>query len=160
MNERFYGRIKGGIKIKLYKKFDYLAYWFRYQATYLEMKYHLTQVINGKEEYYIKSVGHYDRNIGKSAALARLSAKYNIPIIVPTEKWKRLIERNIPLNLPRYFRKRNPTAFVINSNLRELKQKIVLIEECLTDKQIEKLNCISKGAVVGYQNHDIQERKW
>ena len=63
------------------------------------MKYHLEQVLKGKEEYYIKSIRHYDRNIGKSAALARLSAKYDIPIVVPTYSWKVLIERDIPNKL-------------------------------------------------------------
>ncbi len=159
MKERFYGNLKGGIKIRLYKKFDYLAYWFRYQATYLEMKYHLKQVMNKQEKYYIKSIGHYDRNIGKSAALARLSAKYNIPIIVPTEKWKMLIEQDIPLDMPQYFKRRKPTAFVANLKNRALKQKIVLVEECLTNEQINIADRMSEGTIVGYQNYDIQERK-
>ena len=39
-----------------YKKIDKLAYWFRYQATYLEMAYYLKQVLNGKVNSYIKAV--------------------------------------------------------------------------------------------------------
>ena len=44
------------VSIKLYKKFEYLSYWFRYQATYLEMKYHLKQILKGKNESYIKGL--------------------------------------------------------------------------------------------------------
>ena len=81
------------VSIELYKRFEYLSYWFRYQATYLEMEYHLRQILKGKNESYIKQIYYYDRNIGKSAALARLSAKYDIPVVAPTQSWKKVIER-------------------------------------------------------------------
>lgn len=142
--------------MKLYEKFDYLAYWFRYQATYLEMKYHLKQVLAGKEEYYIKNIRHCDRNIGKSAALARLSVKYDIPVIVPTNKWKGIIERDIPRRIPKYFKRRKPTAFVANlpdrALSRALRQNIVLMEEGMDEKQIDIANRMSNGKVVGYRS--------
>ncbi len=122
---------KGVISIKLYKKFEYLSYWFRYQTTYLEMKYHLKQILKGKNESYIKPIYHYDRNIGKSAALARLSAKYNIPIVVPTQSWKKVIERNIPNRLPKYFKRKCPTTVVANENSKGKRYEILLVEEGL-----------------------------
>lgn len=116
------------------------------------MKYHLKQVIKGNEDCYIKVIRHYDRNIGKTAALARLSAKYRIPVIVPSKKWAELIERDIPMYIPKYFKKSKPTAWVVNLPTRALKQKIVLMEEGLEDKQIEIANRISNGRVIGYRN--------
>lgn len=143
---------EGEYTIKLYEKFNWLAYWFRYQATYLEMKYHLRQVMNGKEDSYIKKIGHYDRNIGKTAALARLSAKYGIAVIVPTERWKRVIETDIPVYLPKYFKRNKPIVWVANLPTRGVRQDIVLMEERLTLEQIEIVNRMSQGKIVGYQN--------
>lgn len=144
---------RGGLTIRLYEKFSDLAYWFRYQATYLEMKYHLKQVSNGKEEYYIKPIRHYDRNIGKSVALARLSVKYNIPIVVPTQTWKRFIERNIPYGIPKYFKKRKPVTIVASEYLQGQKYKIILMEERLDSRQIDLVNRMCCGKVVGYINN-------
>lgn len=131
-----------------------MAYWFRYQATYLEMKYHLKQVLKGKEEYYIKPIRHYDRNIGKSVALARLSAKYDIPIVVPTQIWKRFIEYNIPHDIPKYFKKKKPKTIVASDYLRGQRYKIILMEERLEGRQIEQVNNICQETVVGYRNYD------
>lgn len=142
------------ITIKLYERFEYLSYWFRYQSTYLEMKYHLKQVLNGKEDYYIKPIRHYDRNIGKSAALARLSVKYNIPVVVPTHTWKNVIERDIPRYLPKYFKKKKPTAIVANRDLRGRRNNVFLVEERLTDEQMDLVNRLYKGHFVGYRNMD------
>lgn len=116
------------------------------------MKYHLRQVMNEKEDSYIKIIGYYDRNIGKTAALARLSAKYGIPVIVPTERWKRRVEIDVPAYLPKYFKRNKPMAWVANLPTRGLRQDIVLMEEGLTLEQIEIVNRISKGKIVGYQN--------
>lgn len=140
--------------MKLYERFDYLTQWFRYQATYLEMKYHLIQVMKGKEAYYTKKIRPCDRNIGKTAALARLSAKYGIPVIVPSENWKRLIERDIPISVPKYFINTRPTAWVANLSTRSLKHKMVLIEEGLSYEQIDIVNCMTNGRVIGYRNVD------
>ena len=142
------------ISIKLYKRFEYLSYWFRYQATYLEMKYHLKQVLKGNEEYYIKPIYHYDRNIGKSAALARLSAKYNIPVVVPSQRWVEVIEREIPEYIPKYFKKKKPTAFVVNEHLKGKRYAVLLLEERLTNEQIDFVNKLCNGSMVGYRNMD------
>ena len=83
--------------MKLYQRLKKISQWLEYQATYHEMKYHLKQVLKGKEDKYLRRVvKDFDRNIGKSTALARLSAEYNIPIIVPTCNWKEYIEKDIP----------------------------------------------------------------
>lgn len=116
------------------------------------MKYHLKKVLKGKEEYYIKPIYHYDRNIGKSTVLARLSAKYNIPVIVPSRSWKKLIERDIPGYIPKYFKKKKPTAIVSSDDLRGKKYKILLLEERLNDEQIDIANRTCNGVVIGYKN--------
>lgn len=145
--------MKGETTIKLYERFEYLSYWFRYQSTYLEMKYHFKRVLKGKEGSYIKLIYHYDRNIGKSASLARLSAKYNIPVIVPSQSWKKFIERDIPEYIPKYFKKKKPTAIVINKkNSRQRKHNVILVEERLTDEQEDLVIKMCNGAVVGYKN--------
>lgn len=138
--------------MKLHKKFEYLSYWFRYQSTYLEMKHHLKQVLKGKEKYYIKPIYHYDRNIGKTVALARLSAKYNIPIAVPTYAWKDVVERDTPRQLPKYFKKKKPTAIVVNEVLGDKKYNILLVEERLTDEQFDFVDNLCNGVIVGYGN--------
>lgn len=118
------------------------------------MKYHLKQVLNGKEKYYIKPIRHYDRNIGKSAALARLSVKYDIPIVVPTHTWKRFIERNIPRDIPKYFKKKKPVTIVASNYIRQQRYGILLMEERLEDRHIEQVNRMCCGKVVGYINYD------
>lgn len=137
-----------------YTRFEYLSYWLRYQVTYLEMKYHLKKVLKGKEKCYFKTIYHHDRNIGKSAALARLSAKYNIPVAVPTQTWGKVIERDIPRYLPKYFNKKKPDIIVINKCLRGIKYDVLLMEERLTDEQINIVDKLCNGAIVGYKNID------
>lgn len=141
------------MKLKIYERFSRLSYWLRYQATYLEMKYHLKQVLSGKEKCYIKPIYHYDRNIGKSAALARLSVKYDIPIAVPTSHWAGMVTRDIPRYLPKYFKKKLPKTVVINENHRGQKYPILLVEERMSDKQMSVVNNMTCGKVVGYQNY-------
>ena len=118
------------------------------------MKYHLKQLLKGKEEYYIKPIRHYDRNIGKSAALARLSVKYDIPIVVTTQTWKRFIEHNIPRDIPKYFKKKKPVTIVASDYLRGQRNKIFLLEERLKKEQIELVNRMCCGKVVGYRNYN------
>ena len=141
------------VSIKLYKRFEYLSYWFRYQATYLEMKYHLKQIFKGKNESYIKPIYHYDRNIGKSVALARLSAKYNIPVVVPTQSWKNVIEKDIPNRLPKYFKRKRPTTIVANENFKGKRYEILLVEEGLDNDCWTRISPMARY-FVGYENYD------
>ena len=117
------------------------------------MKYHLKQVLKGKEEYYIKKIYHYDRNIGKTAALARLSAKYDIPIIVRTQSWKRLIEIDIPEKLPKYFKWNKPKAVVLTDSSSVLRYTTLLIEETLSDEDIKIVKRMALKGIVGYRNY-------
>lgn len=139
--------------MKLYEKFYNLSLWFRYQSTYLEMKYHLKQVLNGKEDEYFKNIYHHDRNIGKSAALARLSVKYDIPVVVPTSMWKRLIEKDIPDYLPKYFKKKHPTAIVANENCKGKRYDVLLVDERVNQECWARISQMAKH-FVGYRNYD------
>ena len=141
--------------MKLYEILEDLSFWIRCRATYLEMKHHLKQVLKGKENNYVKFVYPHDRGIGKTCALARLSAKYNIPIVVSTHNCKREIERGIPSCLPKYFKKKKPTAIVIDDiKTRGKRFDILLVEESLDNKQQETLLDISRSRYVGYVNFD------
>ena len=137
--------------MKLYTSLEYLSYWCRYQATYYEMKYYLKQVLKGKSDTYLKRIGHYDRNIGKSAALARLSAKYNIPVVVPTQSWKSVIEKDIPRSLPRYFKRRRPTTIVANENFKGKRYDVLLTEEGLNVDCWDRVSPMAKF-FIGYRN--------
>ena len=137
--------------MKLHTRLEYLSYWCRYQATYYEMKYYLKQVLKGKSDTYLKRIGHYDRNIGKSAALARLSAKYNIPVVVPTQSWKLVIEKDIPRSLPKYFKKKRPTVIVANENFKGKRYEVLLAEERLDVDCWDRVSPIAKF-FVGYRN--------
>lgn len=137
--------------MKLYARLEYLSYWCRYQATYYEMKYYLKQVLKGKSDTYLKRIGHYDRNIGKSAALARLSAKYNIPVVVPTQSWKSVIEKDIPRSLPRYFKRERPTTIVANENFKGKRYDVLLTEEGLNVDCWDRVSPMAKF-FIGYRN--------
>ena len=139
--------------MKLYKRLEWLSYWFRYQATYLEMEYHLKQVLKGEEGNYFKTVFHYDRGIGKTTALARLSVKYDIPIAVPTNNWSDVVVKDIPRYMPKYFKKKLPRTIVINESMRGRRYNILLVEECLTEEQINCVNHVTLGKIVGYKNY-------
>jgi len=142
--------------MKLYQKLEYLSYRFKYEATYLEMKYHLKNVMKGKESTFIKKINHYDRNIGKSCALARLSVKYNIPIAVPTNSWANLYTRDIPRYIPKYFKRKLPQTIVVNENSRGKRFNFILIEEGISEKAIDYIimPMVNKG-FVGYKNMEI-----
>ena len=137
--------------MKLHTRLEYLSYWCRYQATYYEMKYYLKQVLKGKSDTYLKRIGHYDRNIGKSAALARLSAKYNIPVAAPTQSWKSVIEKDIPRSLPRYFKRKRPTVIVANENFKGKRYEVLLAEEMLNVDCWDRVSPMAKF-FVGYRN--------
>lgn len=137
--------------MKLHTRLEYLSYWCRYQATYYEMKYYLKRVLKGKSDTYLKRIGHYDRNIGKSAALARLSAKYNIPVVVPTQSWKSVIEKDIPRSLPRYFKRKRPTVIVANENFKGKRYEVLLTEEMLNVDCWDRVSPMAKF-FVGYRN--------
>lgn len=118
------------------------------------MKYHLKQILKGKNESYIKQIYHHDRNTGKSAALARLSAKYNIPVVVPTQSWKKVIERDIPGSLPKYFKRKRPTTIVANEeNFKSKRYEILLVEEGLGSDCWAKIFPMARY-FVGYENYD------
>lgn len=142
--------------MKLYQRVEKLSQWLKYQATYLEMKYHFKQVLKGKENKYVKNVCKYDRCIGKSVALARLSAKYKIPIIVYSHTWKKEIEIDIPKRLPKYFKKNKPIAFSQNDlQLKSHRFDVILIEErIIEDRTCDIADDVSYGKYVGYKNID------
>jgi hypothetical protein len=123
------------------------------------MKHHLKQVLKGKEGYYIKTIGYYDRAIGKSVALARLSVKYDIPVAVPTCTWKEVLEKDIPKYLPKYFKKKLPKTIVINESQRGRRYKILLVEECLTEEQMNCVHHVTYGKFVGYKNISMKKEK-
>lgn len=141
--------------MKLYERLDYLAYRFRYEATYLEMKYHLCKVLKGKgNDDYFKKVGHYSRNIGKSCALARLSVKYDIPVAVPTNSWKDLYIRNIPRYIPKYFKNKLPQVIVANEYSKGKRYETILLEECIPHDAIDIVISPMAKNLIGYINND------
>ena len=139
--------------MKLYITLSKLSRWLRYKATYYEMKYYLKEVMEGKSNTYVKYLSNCDRNIGKSVALARLSAEYGIPIIVPTYQWKNMIEKDIPAMLPKYFKYHKPIAIPEKTLLPDMRFKVILVEEALSrDIVMDLANRYSNGKVVGYKN--------
>lgn len=138
--------------MKLYERFEFLSYLFRYEATYLEMKYHLKRAIKGKENEFIKIIGHYDRNIGKTCALARLSVKYNIPILIPTESLSKLYLINIPKHIPKYFKKKLPQVIVANEFSKGRRFDNILVEEGVSEKVLYSVFApMVKNGMVGYK---------
>lgn len=137
--------------MKLYQVLGNLSQWLRYQATYHEMKYNLKQVLKGNKTTCTKFIYNYNRGIGKSAALARLSAEYGIPVLVPTHAWKREIEEYIPMKLPKYFKRKKPMAIVENENFKGRRYKALLFEERLIYDYKTIARDIANGKAVGYE---------
>ena len=138
--------------MKLIKKIKNVFKRIQYEITYLRMEYHLIKVITSNQTEYFLNV-NYKRNIGKSCALSRLSAKYNIPIVVPNYTSIDIHTRWIPKKLPKYFKHGRPT--VILANEYELRGRnhffIVLVEEGITSKKtIDLINSVSYK-IVGYK---------
>ena len=139
--------------MKLYRTLDKLSTCLRYKATYYELKYYLKEVMNGKRNTYLKYISKCDRGIGKSVALARLSAKYNIPVIVPTCSWKDIIEKDIPEIVPKYFKHKKPIAIPEKTLLPDMRFKVILVEEGLSrDAIMDLANNYSCYKVVGFKS--------
>lgn len=136
---------------KIIKKFKTLA---RYQITYLEMNLRLKQVLKGKRKYSYKIIDDNDRNIGKSTALARLSVKYDIPIAIPYRHCEHLFKYDIPKYVPKYFKNKKPKVIAINEGARGKRYNMLLIEENLTAEQLQIVNVICNGRMIGYKNSD------
>lgn len=139
--------------MKLYQLLNDLSQRLRYQATYHEMKYYLKQALKGNITTHTKFVYNYDRGIGKSVALARLSAEYGIPVLVTTHAWKREIEEYVPMKLPKYFKRKKPMAIVESENLKGRRYKALLFEERLIYDYVTIARDVANGKAVGYKYH-------
>lgn len=137
--------------MKLYQRLEKWAYWLRFRATYHEMKYYLKEVMKCKRDSYFKEITRCDRAIGKTCSLVELSVKYNIPIVVQTYAWKNEIDINTVLFLPRHLRKRKPIVLVANETLYGYHSDILLVDECLSNEQMELVKKASNH-IVGYIN--------
>ena len=142
-----------------YKTLENLSHDLRCEATYLEMEYHLKNVIEGKEDKFLKDIDYTDRNIGKSCALARLSVKYDIPVIVPNVTMALFYTRKIPQYIPEYFTEKLPKVIVVNEYSRGKRFDYVLLEEGLDYAlfNIVVRPMVRKG-VVGYKNFYFSEK--
>lgn len=95
----------------------------------------------------------YDRGIGKTVSVARLSAKYDIPVFVKNNMCKRFIEEDVPKYLPQYFKKRKPKAIVVGDRDRHLKgcrYEVGLIDEPLSLNDIDNIETWCCDKLVGY----------
>lgn len=144
---------RGQTKIKLYKLYFYLSYRLRYESTYLELKYYLDQVLKNKKDSWVNYTTRYNRGIGKTVSVARLSAKYDIPVFVKNNMCKRFIEEDVPKYLPQYFKKRKPKAIVVGDRDRHLKgcrYEAGLIDEPLSLNDIDNIETWCCDKLVGY----------
>lgn len=139
------------IEMKLYKLCSYLSYRLKYESTYLELKHHLNQVLKNKKGSLVNYTTKYDRGIGKSVSVARLSAKYDIPVFVKNNMCKRFIEEYVPKYLPQYFKKRKPKAIVVGSEyLKCHRYEVGLIDEPLSLNDLNNIETYYCSRLVGY----------
>lgn len=141
--------------MKLYKLCSYLSYRLKYESTYLELKYYLDQVLKNKKDSWVNYTTRYDRGIGKTVSVARLSAKYDIPVFVKNNMCKRLIEEDVPKYLPQYFKKRKPKAIVVGDrdrdrHLKGCRYEVGLIDEPLSLNDIDNIETWCCDNLVGY----------
>lgn len=139
------------IEMKLYKLCSYLSYRLKYESTYLELKYYLDQVLKNKKDSWVNYTTRYDRGIGKSVSVARLSAKYDIPVFVKNNMCKRFIEEDVPKYLPQYFKKRKPKAIVVEGrHLKGCRYEVALIDEPLSLTDVDNIETWCCNKLVGY----------
>lgn len=137
--------------MKLYKLCSYLLYRLKYESTYLKLKYYLNQVLKNKKDSWVNYTTRYDRGIGKTVSVARLSAKYDIPVFVKNNTCKRFIENEVPKYLPRYFKKRKPKAIVAGGDhLKGHRYEVALIDEPLSLTDVDNIETWCCGKLVGY----------
>lgn len=137
--------------MKLYKLCSYLSYRLKYESTYLELKHHLNQVLKNKKGSLVNYTTKYDRGIGKSVSVARLSAKYDIPVFIKNNMCKRFIEEYVPKYLPQYFKKRKPKAIVVGSEyLKCHRYEVGLIDEPLSLNDLNNIETYYCSRLVGY----------
>lgn len=137
--------------MKLYKLCSYLSYRLKYESTYLKLKHHLNQVLKNKKGSLVNYTTKYDRGIGKSVSVARLSAKYDIPVFVKNNMCKRFIEQYVPKYVPQYFKKRKPKAIVVGSkHLKGHRYEVALIDEPLSLTDVDNIETWCRGKLVGY----------
>ena len=100
---------------------------------------------------WVNYTTRYDRGIGKTVSVARLSAKYDIPVFVKNNMCKRFIENEVPKYLPRYFKKRKPKAIVAGSkHLKGHRYEVALIDEPLSLTDVDNIETWCRGKLVGY----------
>lgn len=139
------------IEMKLYKLCSYLSYRLKYESTYLELKYYLGQVLKNKKDSWVNYTTRYDRGIGKSVSVARLSEKYDIPVFVKNNMCKRFIEEDVPKYLPQYFKKRKPKAIVVEGrHLKGCRYEVALIDEPLSLTDVDNIETWCCNKLVGY----------
>lgn len=137
--------------MKLYKLCSYLSYRLKYESTYLKLKYYLDQVLKNKKDSWVNYTTRYDRGIGKTVSVARLSAKYDIPVFVKNNMWKRFIENEVPKYVPQYFKKRKPKAIIVGSkHLKSHSYEVALIDEPLSLTDVDNIETWCRGKLVGY----------
>lgn len=137
--------------MKLYKLCSYLSYRLKYESTYLELKYNLNQVLKNKKYSWVNYTTKFDRGIGKSVSVARLSAKYDVPVFVKNNMCKRFIEEDVPKYLPQYFKKRKPKAIVVgDKRLGGYRCKVGLIDEPLSLNDVDNIETYCCDKLVGY----------
>lgn len=110
-------------------------------------------MLKNKKDSWVNYTTRYDRGIGKTVSVARLSAKYDIPVFVKNNMCKRFIEEDVPKYLPQYFKKRKPKAIVVEYRDRHLKgcrYEVGLIDEPLSLNDIDNIETWCCDKLVGY----------
>lgn len=133
--------------LKLSEKLSNISLWFRYKATYFEMKYYVHKSITDKDFMrYMKPIYPYMRNIGKSYALIKLALKYDIPIVVPTNPYA----NNLRYMAQRDFKSNNLKTIVAIENIRGKKYDTLLIEEMIPDDVLNNIIYPMCNKAIGY----------
>ncbi|QHJ85009.1 MAG: hypothetical protein [Bacteriophage sp.] len=109
-----------------------LSNMFRYECTYLDLKSKLKQAMRYDGDSYkmfIYPIENSCRGIGETRALAKLSRKYKLPLLVPTGFQKYVYE---------HVKFKPYEVFCIDDrmNMRGKQFDIVLIDDCFTIDEI------------------------
>lgn len=135
--------------LKISKWLLNISQWFRYKATYLEMKHYVKSIKHSIEVRWMKPVYPYMRNIGKSYSLVKLALKYDLPIAVPTQ----LYEKNIKHIAKRDFKNNNLKIVVINDFSRGKRFETLLVEEGFKPSVLYEIVYPMCKNIIGYVNY-------
>lgn len=133
------------MNLKLSKWCEIIGYKLRQKSLYFELKYYMKN-----NQSYFRRIRYWERGIGKTYSLIKLSQKFKCPIAVPNIIVGEYIKR-LAHNLHIY----NINIILCNQTSRGRKYDKILCEEGINENFINEILKPMSQCLVGYVNMDL-----